>query len=317
VETIIGTDIAAACTLLKSGGLVAIPTETVYGLAADATNEPALAEIFIAKGRPTSNPLILHFPSLEAALPYCLEIPTTLSALAQRFWPGPLTLIVQKSSLVSALVTAGQDSVAIRVPKHPLTRALLAHMAVPLAAPSANKYGELSPTSAPQVASQLSGRIPYILDGGSCDGGLESTIVGMVNERVVVYRLGGLSLEDLENELGYLPEVRKELHAGVRTSGMVKHHYATQTPLYFYDGQDLGPTDCLIYHSENLHSLHANNSCLSQHHNLIEAAQNLYACLHELDQLKYKRLFIERFPDLGLGRTMNDRLERATAKFQD
>lgn len=317
MKTSVGQDIEHAIALLKNGEVVGIPTETVYGLAADSTNEDAVLKIFEAKGRPTSNPLILHFPSLEAIEPYVLHFPKELAALAEVFCPGPITFILPKSTLVPFLITAGQESVAVRIPDHPLTLSLLQQLDFPLAAPSANRYGGISPTKAEHVFHQLNERIPYILDGGACQTGLESTIVGMQDQKVIVYRLGGISIERLEQVLGYLPEVKNELHHGVRTSGMVKYHYATETPLYFMEHRSNETSSnegrILFKRSNNVVSDH--DFYLSDSGDIDEAAKNLYAALHEMDGRGFDRIFIEQFPNEGLGKTMNDRLRRATAKF--
>lgn len=319
VKTSIGQEIQHAVTLINQGEVIGIPTETVYGLAADSTNEDAVLKIFEAKGRPTSNPLILHFPSIEAIAPYVSDFPLELLALAKVFCPGPITFILPKSSLVPSLITAGQETVAVRIPNHPMTLSLLSQLGIPLAAPSANRYGGISPTKAEHVFHQLNERIPYILDGGSCQTGLESTIVGMENDKVIVYRLGGISMERLEDELGYLPEVKNELHHGVRTSGMVKYHYATETPLYFLSADDnafTGKDGRILFKGEGK-SKNFNDLYLSDSGNMDEAAKNLYAALHEMDGRGFDRIFIEPFPNEGLGKTMNDRLKRATAKFQE
>jgi L-threonylcarbamoyladenylate synthase len=319
VKTEIGQDIDRAISFLKKGETVAIPTETVYGLAADATNEDAVLKIFEAKGRPTSNPLILHFSSIDSIYPYVTEFPETLLRLARHYCPGPITFILPKSSLVPALITAGQDTVAVRVPEHEMTLALLRLIDFPIAAPSANRYGGISPTTALHVQRELNERIPYILDGGACQTGLESTIVGMANEKVIVYRLGGISIESLSETLGYSPEVKNELHHGVRTSGMVKYHYATETPLFFMNSSqtEFQDTDgVILFSQEKRSSFSIESFVLSETGDMNEAAKNLYAALHEMDQRNCKRIFIEEFPNVGLGKTMNDRLKRATAKFQ-
>jgi L-threonylcarbamoyladenylate synthase len=318
VNTVIGQDIERAISFLKEGETVAIPTETVYGLAADATNEDAVLKIFEAKGRPTSNPLILHFASIESIYPYVADFPETLRKLAQQFSPGPITFILPKSSLVPSLITAGQETVAVRVPEHEMTLALLRSIEFPIAAPSANRYGGISPTTAEHVQHELNERIPYILDGGACQTGLESTIVGMAEEKVIVYRLGGIPLEALTESLGYVPEVKNELHHGVRTSGMVKYHYATETPLYFMEaGQnEYTDSDGFILFSKNNHvKKSTQHFYLSEDGDMNEAAKNLYAALHAMDKKGFQRIFIEAFPSAGLGKTMNDRLKRATAKF--
>ncbi|MFM6935296.1 MAG: L-threonylcarbamoyladenylate synthase [Flavobacteriales bacterium] len=321
MKTSIGTDIQKAISLLQQGETVAIPTETVYGLAADGTNEDAVLKIFEAKGRPTSNPLILHFASLEAIQPYVSEFPAELLSLAQIFCPGPLTFILPKSSLVPALITAGQETVAVRIPAHPMTLKLLESLDFPIAAPSANRYGGISPTTASHVHSQLDERIPYILDGEACETGLESTIVGLADQKVIVYRLGGISVEQLTEVLGYVPEVKNELHHGIVTSGMVKYHYATETPLFFlhHEKESFTAQDGFILFSrlENHHLPITRTFFLSEDGDLSEAARNLYAALHEMDQHGFQRVFIEAFPMIGLGKTMNDRLKRATAKFSN
>ncbi|MFM6947353.1 MAG: L-threonylcarbamoyladenylate synthase [Flavobacteriales bacterium] len=316
MNTEIGTDLAKALALLQSGSQVAVPTETVYGLAADANNEEAVLGIFSAKGRPHANPLILHFAQVPDALPYIQEFPEVFQRLATKFCPGPLTFIVPKSSLVSELITGGQQTVAIRFPQHETLQALLRLLGRPLAAPSANLYGQLSPTTATHVFDQLDGRIPYILDGGACNQGLESTIIGLVNDRVQIYRYGSVTPEQLASQLGYTPEAKIHEHGGILTSGMVKHHYATQTPLFLgvksidSDGQTL---QILL---KNKAEIPEPKLILSEEGSLVEAAQNLYAALHDADQLGIQRIFVETFPKDGLGAAMNDRLSRAAAKFQ-
>ena len=315
MNTEIGTDLNKALTLLQSGQTVGVPTETVYGLAADANNDDAVLDIFKAKGRPTSNPLILHFASLAQALPYIEVFPEVFQKLASIFCPGPLTFIVPKSSLVSPLITGGQDTVAIRFPKHPALQELLTALGRPLAAPSANLYGQLSPTTAAHVLEQLTGRIPYILDGGACWEGLESTIIGLENERVLIYRHGGVTTEALAEILGYRPVAKVHEHNGVLTSGMVKHHYATHTPLFlgFKPSQEnQNALQITIGKNELIAGPHL---VLSQDAALTEAARNLYAALHEADTAQVDKIYVEPFPNNGLGLAMNDRLSRAAAKF--
>jgi L-threonylcarbamoyladenylate synthase len=315
MNTEIGTDLNKALTLLQSGQTVGVPTETVYGLAADANNDDAILDIFKAKGRPTSNPLILHFASLAQALPYIEVFPEVFQKLASVFCPGPLTFIVPKSSLVSALITGGQDTVAIRFPKHPALQELLSALGRPLAAPSANLYGQLSPTTAAHVHEQLSGRIPYILDGGACWEGLESTIIGLENARVLIYRHGGITTEALAEVLGYSPEAKVHEHNGVLTSGMVKHHYATHTPLFLgFKPSDENQNALQITIGKN-ELIAGPHLVLSQDAALTEAARNLYAALHEADAAQVQKIYVEPFPNHGLGLAMNDRLSRAAAKF--
>ena len=246
MKTIIGTNIEDAIRYLRSGEAVAIPTETVYGLAANACNISAVNKIYLAKNRPNSNPLILHFASSEKIHPYVLDFPQELLNLANKFWPGPLTILLKKSELVPNEITANQELVAVRVPNHTLLNAILRELDFPLAAPSANLYGMVSPTKAEHVMQDLNGKIPYILDGGSCENGLESTIIGLHEKKVVVYRLGSISLEDLTAELSYTPELKNTNEKQVITSGMVEHHYAPKTPFFFFDETSIDYTEKIM-----------------------------------------------------------------------
>jgi L-threonylcarbamoyladenylate synthase len=318
VKTEIGSDINYAAELLKTDQIVAIPTETVYGLAANGTNEEAIQKIFEAKGRPKSNPLILHFPDIAAILPYVKEFPEELRNLAEKFWPGPLTVLLKKSILVPDLITAGHGRVAVRVPAHKLTLELLNKLSFPLAAPSANLYGKISPTRSKHVLNQLKGMIPYILEGGACQKGLESTIVGIENEQLIIYRLGSISIEAIEQVLGYKPLVHLSQEEAPLTSGMVKHHYAPSTPIYFIDSMieiDKSETSGYIFFQNDFIGV-SNKTILSEKGKLDEAAQKLYEALYLMDSKGLKKIYIERFPETELGRTINDRLKRATAKFE-
>lgn len=318
MKTVIGTDVKKVVELLCSGELVAIPTETVYGLAANGTNELAIQKIFQAKGRPKSNPLILHFANYEAIFPYVQDLPNELKKLAKIFWPGPLTILLHKSDLVPDLITAGHDRVAVRVPAHSVTLELLNKLPFPLAAPSANSYGKISPTKAEHVLHQLSGKIPYILDGGPCNKGLESTIVGMEREQIIVYRHGSISIEEIENVIGYQPKIHIQSNEAPLTSGMVKHHYAPTTPLFFIDSIseiDRSNSSGFIFFRNDFIGV-TNKIILSEIGNLDEAARKLYNAMYIMDSQGFKKIFIERFPESELGRTINDRLKRATAKFE-
>ena len=320
MKTIIGTTIQEAIHLLKSGELVAIPTETVYGLAANGCNTAAVKKIYEAKNRPNSNPLILHFASSEKIHPYVLDFPQELLNLANKFWPGPLTILLKKSELVPNEITANQELVAVRVPNHPLLNAILSELDFPLAAPSANLYGMVSPTKAEHVMQDLNGKIPYILDGGSCENGLESTIIGLHEMKVVVYRLGSISLEDLTAELSYTPELKNTSEKQVITSGMVEHHYAPKTPFFFFDETIIDYSEKnngFIFFKDQYSIIEDSNKIiLSKSGDLKEAAANLYDAIIEMDKREFTALFIERLPDFGLGKTMNDRLNRSTLKFR-
>ena len=220
----IGKDINKAKELLEAGKLVAIPTETVYGLAANALNAEAVTGIFTAKNRPFFDPLIVHVASLDQANRYIKSIPAPLRQLAESYWPGPLTLLVERGESIPDLVTSGLSTVGIRCPSHPLTRELLELTNFPLAAPSANPFGYVSPTTPAHVADQLGDRIPYILDGGPCTVGIESTIVGIEQGKCAVYRMGGLDVEAIEEVVGKIE--LKTSSSNPKAPGQLQSHYA-------------------------------------------------------------------------------------------
>src|SRR5471030_2993623 len=226
VQTIIGKDIAKARALLERGLLVAIPTETVYGLAANALDADAVLQIFEVKNRPHFDPLIMHGASADALRAYVTLFPDWASTLADKFWPGPLTLVLPKKDSIPDIVTSGMPTVAIRVPKHPLTYELLSQLDWALAAPSANPFGYVSPTTPQHVMDQLGGKIPYILDGGDCTVGIESTIVAEQDGKICILRLGGLSVEEIESAIGTVSIITNET---AHTQGSMKSHYATRT----------------------------------------------------------------------------------------
>ncbi|HNH60761.1 MAG TPA: L-threonylcarbamoyladenylate synthase, partial [Cyclobacteriaceae bacterium] len=220
-----GVDIAKAVELLTHDELVAIPTETVYGLAGNALSRTAVTKIFSVKNRPQFDPLIVHVPNLDKANDYVAEIPEQAKKLADKFWPGPLTLLLKKKSIIPDLVTAGLDTVGIRCPDHSLTRQLLQALPFPLAAPSANPFGYVSPTKPEHVNEQLGTKIQYILDGGPCPIGIESTIVGFEDNVPVVYRMGGLSLEAIEETIGNV-KLMTHSTSNPKAPGQLKSHYA-------------------------------------------------------------------------------------------
>ena len=228
---IIGTDINKASFFLKEGKLVAIPTETVYGLAANAFNSDAVAGIFEAKNRPTFDPLIVHTYNLEKVNEFVTHIHPELLKLANAFWPGPLTLLLPKKNTIPDLVTSGLDTVGVRIPNHPITLSLLSQLNFPLAAPSANPFGYISPTTAIHVNNQLGLKIPYILDGGACKIGLESTIVGEENGEIIIYRLGGLTIEAIKTVVGKV-SVQLNQSSNPKAPGQLKSHYAPKKPIY-------------------------------------------------------------------------------------
>jgi L-threonylcarbamoyladenylate synthase len=317
VITQITTDIKQAADALRANQVIGIPTETVYGLASNALSSEAVSNIFSVKQRPTSNPLILHFASLHLAKPYMLSFHDELKVLYDHFSPGPITFLVPKTALVPNEITSRSSLVAVRFPSHPLFLALLNLLDFPVAAPSANKYGSVSPTRAEEVLAQLNGEIPLILDGGTCHYGLESTIVGMDGDRVIVYRLGSIDLDELSATLGYIPEVKNQTEQSPLAPGMVKYHYATRTPLHYLT-KDLKFEENKGYiFIQSIPEGFASAPCmtLSSTGDLKEVARNLYHTLITMDGRGFNAIYIEKPLAEGLGLTILDRLQRATAKF--
>lgn len=317
-NTVIGTDIEKAKALLEAGELVAIPTETVYGLAANGFSEAAIAKIYAAKNRPQFNPLILHVANLEQAKRLVTEIPDACKSLMQSLSPGPITYLLPKSSLVPDLVTAGSSRVAIRIPNHAMALDLLRRLDFPLAAPSANPSGYVSPVSADHVMQGLQGKIPYILDGGICHVGLESTIVGFENNEVIIHRLGGISAEQISTITGVDVETSLS-HASPTAPGQLKSHYATAKPLLIGDVEHLinafsGKKIGLLMFQQSCGYAVEKEILLSPSGSLEEAAAGLFRAMRLLDQSDLDVIFAERFPDTGIGRAINDRLERAAYK---
>lgn len=314
----IGTHIDQAAELLKSGQLVAIPTETVYGLAGNALDEKAILEIFKVKNRPKFDPLIAHTNHLDKVSDYLEEIPKQARKLAEAYWPGPLTILLKKKKTFPDLLTSGLPEVAIRIPNHPLTLELLSKLDFPLAAPSANPFGYVSPTTARHVAQQLGAHIPYILDGGSCTIGIESTIVGFdENEEPIVYRLGGMRLEDIEQVTGSV-SVNLNRSSNPKAPGMLKSHYAPNKRLIIGDVKQLVVANQhhntgIITFSEKLINFDPSKQIiLSPQGSLDEAASQLFAALRRMDEIDVDLIITEKFPDEGLGKAINDRLKRAS-----
>lgn len=324
MTTITGNDIAAAQQLLQQGEVVAIPTETVYGLAANALMPEAVTKIFAAKNRPRFNPLIIHIAHWQDAAKYVCRIPETAQVLADHFVPGPLTFLLPKKEIVPDIVTAGSPLVAIRVPAHPLTRELLAGLSFPLAAPSANQSGYISPTSAAHVSASLDGKIPYILDGGSSSVGLESTIIGFDGEgNILLYREGGIGREALETVSGKNVTVAAGNHARPQTSGQLLSHYAPHTSLFIGSIPDL----YLRYAEKKVATISFRTRydlpesvlqfILSENGDLNEAAAKLFDVMRRIDESGVSVILTEIFPEKGLGRAINDRLHRAQTIFRD
>jgi L-threonylcarbamoyladenylate synthase len=316
MQTITGTDIIKAASLLKQGELVAVPTETVYGLAANALDENAVLKIYHAKNRPRFNPLILHVASFEKLKQYAEEIPADCIKLVEKFSPGPITFLLKKKDLVPELVTAGSKKVAIRIPNHSMLTELLKQIDFPLAAPSANPSGYVSPVSAQHVLEGLNGKIPYILDGGECTVGLESTIVGFEDGQTIIYRLGGISKEAIEEVLGKIVGLLLS-HSAPDTPGQLKSHYATATPLYFGNAEELisrfsDKEFVIISLNKQFSNLTpAFQFRLSSSGDLDEAARNLFSVLRKADEMKTDLIIADKMPDKELGAAINDRLQRA------
>ncbi len=308
-----GVDIAKAVELLTHDELVAIPTETVYGLAGNALSRAAVTKIFSVKNRPQFDPLIVHVPNLEKANDYVLEIPKHARKLADKFWPGPLTLLLKKKDIIPDLVTSGLDTVGIRCPDHMLTRQLLQALPFPLAAPSANPFGYVSPTKPQHVDEQLGSKIQYILDGGPCPIGIESTIVGFEDSKPVVYRLGGLSLEAIEESIG---KVKLMTHStsNPKAPGQLQSHYAPGKKVILGSIEQLlktHPHGGVLSFQKDYRV--PNQIVLSPAGNLEEAAQHLFESLRAFDKTDADVILTELVPDQGLGRAINDRLRRAAA----
>jgi L-threonylcarbamoyladenylate synthase len=290
--------------IVRRGGVVAFPTETVYGLGADATSSDAVLRIYETKGRPRFNPLIVHVTDADMARRY-VTFPPLAEKLTQ-FWPGPLTLVLPKrpDSGLSDIVTAGLDTVGVRVPNHPLALALIRAAGVPLAAPSANPSGKLSPTTAAQVRRAFDGRVP-VLDGGPCTAGLESTILAVNGETVTQLRAGALPREEIERAIGRPVAVARQ-GAAVASPGMLASHYAPNAALRL---NAAAPEPGEAYLAFGLAEGTLN---LSPTGDLREAARNLFAMLHELDG-RAARVAVAPIPNVGLGEAINDRLKRAAA----
>jgi L-threonylcarbamoyladenylate synthase len=312
----IGKDINKAKQLLEEGQLVAIPTETVYGLAGNALDAEAVTRIFQAKNRPQFDPLIIHISALEKASLYANHIPPKARDLAKAFWPGPVTLLLERKPNIPDLVTAGLATVGIRCPDHPLTSRLLDAIDFPLAAPSANPFGYVSPTTPQHVNDQLGEKVAYILDGGPCRVGIESTIVGFDNDMPVVYRSGGLSVEDIEKVIGKAA-LQINTSSNPKTPGQLRSHYAPGKKVMVGNLEELipqfrsQPVGILTFQKDLQRPF---QYILSRSGNLDEAARNFFSALRAFDKLPIEVILAEYVPDTGLGKAINDRLRRASAE---
>jgi L-threonylcarbamoyladenylate synthase len=314
-----GTDIYLAKILLTEGKLVAIPTETVYGLAGNALDEEAALAIFKAKNRPSFDPLIIHISSSHELKKWVTEVPEDAQKLADAFWPGPLTLLLPKKNIIPDIITSGLPEVAVRVPDHPLTASLLRQLEFPLAAPSANPFGYISPTTADHVNQQLGDKIAYILDGGPCDVGVESTIIGFPAGVATLYRKGGLALEDIVKVIGKI-ETLPHSTSNPKAPGMLKSHYAPRKPFYLKTREEMlladpSKTAFLLFGKPLDEFAPEKQLLLTTSNNLSEAARNLFGFLRQLDTTEdSSQIYAELVPEVGLGLAINDRLRRAAAE---
>ncbi|MFZ4100931.1 MAG: L-threonylcarbamoyladenylate synthase [Sphingobacterium thalpophilum] len=316
----ITTDFNSATEALLKHELVAIPTETVYGLAGNAYNDAVIRKIFDLKKRPLFNPLIVHIKSESYLNEVAQNIPDKALQLAKRFWPGPLTLLLEKKPHISDLLTAGKETVAVRVPNHSLTLAVLEKLDFPLAAPSANPFGSISPTLAEHVLNYFGESLGVILDGGECELGIESTIIGFEGNEAILYRLGSLSIEEIEQEVGTV-RVNTKNDKNPEAPGMLSRHYSPSTDTYLtnnvsdflrqFEGKKIG---LLLFKDKYQKGGVITQEILSQSGDLTEATKNMYAALHRLDQANIDVIVAEKLPDHGLGKTINDRLQRAVQK---
>jgi L-threonylcarbamoyladenylate synthase len=313
-----GTDVSFAAQCLSEGKLVVIPTETVYGLAANGLNTTAVVKIFEAKKRPRFNPLILHTNSVEKIHPLVKDIPKSALKLAEKFWPGPLSLLLPKRDLVPDLVTAGSPFVVVRIPNHPLTLDLLSRLSFPIAAPSANLYQQISPTNPLHLHQDILEKTSYVLEGGNCNIGLESTIIGFEDNQPIILREGGITSIDIQNVTGI--EV-KNSSLQIKTPGSDKVHYSTQKKLiltnhiqnYLRDHPISEPTTFILWKKIEALSLKSEDVlCFwSNEQEVSDAAIHLYDLLHQADANDTRFIIAEIVPNEGIGVAINDRLKRA------
>ncbi|MCU0403701.1 MAG: L-threonylcarbamoyladenylate synthase [Chitinophagaceae bacterium] len=316
METKIGNSIREAADWLRQNEVIAIPTETVYGLAGNALSEEAVVKIFKAKNRPFFNPLIIHTHSREGIASFVKNIPPEAHIIVEQFSPGPVTFLLEKKDHVPDLVTGGHHKVAVRIPNHPLTLSLLNMIDFPLAAPSANRFGYVSPTTANHVMEGLTGLIPYILDGGPCVVGVESTIVDFEDNEVIIRRKGGISVELIEKALGKAVIIRTHASDHPVAPGQLKSHYATITPLHTGNKLELlrkfnGKKIALIEFGDPLNEACYKRFNLSPSGDPDEAARNLFSLMRQADHCGADVIVTSLLPEEGLGAAVNDRLKRA------
>ena len=311
------TSVSEAASLLKEGEVVAIPTETVYGLAGNAFEPKALAKIFAAKERPTFDPLIVHIADIAQLTDIAKDIPDSAYRLAEAYWPGPMTIILPKKDCIPDLCTSALPSVAVRFPSHPIAQAIIKESGLPLAAPSANLFKHVSPTTAEHVAAQLADRIAGIVDGGPCSVGVESSIISLVGEPTVM-RPGAITPEMFRKVLGEVKIKESTSKPGqpMLAPGQCDTHYRPQVPLYYGEvpaGYALPEHTVRIAFGTQTGPLPATVN-LSATGDMTEATSKLYAFMHDLDDPKYDLILVDPIPNTGVGMALNDRLKRASIK---
>lgn len=316
----ISKNIQLAVNLLNNEEIIGFPTETVYGLAGNIFSEKAVNSIFEVKQRPKTNPLIVHIAKIKDLDKIAQNIPENAVKLANAFWPGPMTLLLQKKSVIPKYITAGKDLVAVRIPNHAMALEILNAIDFPLAAPSANPFGMISPTTAKHVAEFFPNNIKAVFDGGDCENGIESTIVGFDNEKVIIYRLGAISTENIEKIVGKTTQHTNDNYSPV-APGMLKKHYAPKTNFILTDkiGVEIEKNNhlrigILTFDKNYDSSAIVSKEILSITSNFNEASKKLYAAMHRLDKKNLDLIIAKRFPDYDLGKSINDRLTRASEK---
>ena len=294
-------DINIAVDELLNGEVVVLPTETVYGLSAYALNVNAVLKIFEIKKRPQFNPLIVHVLGMSDIEKYAIEIPGEVYLLVEKFSPGPITFVLKKKEVIPDIVTAGLDTVAIRMPSHPLIREVLKLSSIPIAAPSANIFGRISPTSTEDVLKELEGKVNYVLDGGKCEVGIESTVVSFVEEEIKILRPGFVTKEKIEEVIGR--EVSEGNVRDIRSPGLLKFHYAPVTPLYITEN---------ISDFKNVEDENTGIMDLSNYEDLRKLAADFFSLLRKFDESGYDFIITQKVDDKDLGIAINDRLEKAS-----
>jgi L-threonylcarbamoyladenylate synthase len=313
----INNNIKQAKALLDADQLIGLPTETVYGLAGNGLRAEVVSKIFEVKNRPHFDPLILHSHSLEAISNYVNAIPETAKVLADAFWPGPLTILLERNGSIPDLTCSGLDRVAFRIPNHQTALSLLKTLDYPLAAPSANPFGYISPTNSQHVQQQLGNKIPFILEGEISEVGIESTIIGFENSETIIYRLGGLEVDAIEKLIGKV-KILPHSSSTPDAPGMLKSHYAPRKNIILGNIEELIEQNYKyklgVLSFSNIFDQVEKSLALSESKNMHEAAKNLFSHLRKLDESNVDLIITEKVPSEGLGKAINDRLQRASVK---